>query len=92
MTDRAEKLRQQILSLTAEYHAEAFPKREFVPGSSPVPVSGKTIGPEDICSVVDSALDGWFTTGRFAKEFERKLAASSASVPPLSSTQAPPRI
>ena len=25
-------------------------------------------------SVVDSALDGWFTTGRFAKEFERKLA------------------
>ncbi len=74
MTERAEQLRKQILSLTAEYHAEAFPKRDFVPGSSPVPVSGKTIGPEDICSVVDSALDGWFTTGRFAKEFERKLA------------------
>ena len=28
----------------------------------------------DICSVVDSALDGWFTTGRFAREFERRLA------------------
>ena len=25
-------------------------------------------------AVVDSALDGWFTTGRWAKEFERKLA------------------
>jgi CDP-4-dehydro-6-deoxyglucose reductase, E1 len=74
MTERAEQLRQQILLLTAEYHAEAFPLREFVPGTSTVPVSGKVIGPEDICSVVDSALDGWFTTGRFAKEFERQLA------------------
>ena len=25
-------------------------------------------------SVIDSALDAWFTTGRFAEEFERKLA------------------
>ena len=29
---------------------------------------------DDIGAVVDSALDGWFTTGRWAKEFERKLA------------------
>ncbi len=74
MSERAEQLRKQILALTAEYHAEAFPQREFVSGTSTVPVSGKVIGPEDLCSVVDSALDGWFTTGRFAKEFERKLA------------------
>jgi CDP-6-deoxy-D-xylo-4-hexulose-3-dehydrase len=74
MSERAEQLRKQILKLTAEYHAEAFPVREFVPGTSAVPVSGKVIGADDICSVVESALDGWFTTGRFAKEFERKLA------------------
>jgi CDP-6-deoxy-D-xylo-4-hexulose-3-dehydrase len=74
MSEKAERLRQQILELTAEYHAEAFPAREFVAGTSVVPVSGKVIGAEDICSVVDSALDGWFTTGRFAKDFERKLA------------------
>src|SRR5437868_7532012 len=74
MSNRAEQLRKQILALTAEYHAEAFPRREFVSGASPVPVSGKVIEAEDIQAVVDSALDGWFTTGRFAKEFERKLA------------------
>src|ERR1700691_4688224 len=74
MSERAALLRQQILELTAEYHAEAFPAKEFTPGSSVVPVSGKVIGADDICSVVDSALDGWFTTGRFAKDFERKLA------------------
>ena len=74
MTDKAAALRQQILDLTAQYHAEAFPPKEFMPGTSVVPVSGKVIGADDICSVVDSALDAWFTTGRFAKDFERKLA------------------
>ena len=74
MSDQAEELRRQILELTAQYHAAKFLAREFVPGESVVPVSGKVIDAEDICSVVDSALDGWFTAGRFAREFERRLA------------------
>jgi CDP-6-deoxy-D-xylo-4-hexulose-3-dehydrase len=74
MSERSEQLRQQILELTAEFHAEAFAKREFVPGTSVVPVSGKVIDAADMSAVVDSALDGWFTTGRWAKDFERKLA------------------
>jgi CDP-6-deoxy-D-xylo-4-hexulose-3-dehydrase len=74
MSERSEQLRQQILQLTAEFHAEAFAKRDFVPGSSVVPVSGKVIDAADMSAVVDSALDGWFTTGRWAKDFERKLA------------------
>ena len=74
MTEKATQLRQQILALTEEFYAEAFPAKEFVAGSSVVPVSGKVIDGKDVASVVDSALDAWFTTGRFAKEFERKLA------------------
>src|SRR6201992_950570 len=74
MSERSEQLRQQILQLTAEFHAEAFAPKTFVPGSSAVPVSGKVIDAADMSAVVDSALDGWFTTGRWAKEFERKLA------------------
>ncbi len=74
MSERAEQLKQQILELTAQYHAEAFPQREFVPGTSVVPVSGKVIRADDMSAVVESALDGWFTTGRWAKEFEKKLA------------------
>jgi CDP-6-deoxy-D-xylo-4-hexulose-3-dehydrase len=62
------------LALTAEYHAEAFRALGFVPGSSAVPVSGKVIDAADMSAVVESALDGWFTTGRWAKEFEKKLA------------------
>jgi CDP-6-deoxy-D-xylo-4-hexulose-3-dehydrase len=71
---KAEQLRQQILSLTREYHAEAFPPRAFIPGTSAVQVSGKVIDAEDLCAVVESGLDAWFTTGRWAKEFEKQLA------------------
>jgi len=74
MTEKAAKLREQILALTAEFHAEAFGAREFVPGQSSVPVSGKVIRADDMAACVDAVLDGWFTTGRWAKEFERKLA------------------
>lgn len=74
MTDRAAQLRQQILDLSIQYFAEAFPAPEFACGQSPVPVSGKLIDGGDLSSVIDSALDCWFTTGRFAEEFERKLA------------------
>ena len=74
MAGRADLIRQQIIALTAEYHAEAFPAREFVAGESAVPVSGKVIDAADMQAVVESALDGWFTTGRFAREFEKKLA------------------
>jgi CDP-6-deoxy-D-xylo-4-hexulose-3-dehydrase len=74
VSERAQQLREQILELTAEYHREAFPSRDYQPGKSPVPVSGKVIDGTDLRSVVDSALDCWFTTGRFAKAFEKKLA------------------
>jgi CDP-4-dehydro-6-deoxyglucose reductase, E1 len=74
VSKRAQQLREQILELTAEYHREAFPSHDYQPGKTPVPVSGKVIDGADLCSVVDSALDCWFTTGRFAKAFEKKLA------------------
>jgi CDP-6-deoxy-D-xylo-4-hexulose-3-dehydrase len=74
MTKNAAQLRQQILDLSAQYFREAFPPPGFQPGQSPVPISGKVIDADDLSSLVDSALDCWFTTGRFAKEFERKLA------------------
>jgi CDP-4-dehydro-6-deoxyglucose reductase, E1 len=74
MNARAQQLREQIRALTAKYHREAFPKTGFDPGKSTVPVSGKVINEADLCSVVDSALDGWFTTGRFARAFETKMA------------------
>lgn len=69
------QLRQLILDLVGEYARRHHAPRDFAPGESPVPVSGKVYGAEDMRSLVDSALDFWLTTGRFNAEFEEKLAA-----------------
>ena len=74
MTTRAEELRARILELVAEYQAEAFGPEKFVPGSSAVPVAGRVFDAGDMQSLVDSSLDFWLTTGRFAAQFERSFA------------------
>jgi CDP-6-deoxy-D-xylo-4-hexulose-3-dehydrase len=69
------EIREQIRGLVAEYYEAEFSPKAFVPGKSPVPVSGRVFDAEDIQSLVDSGLDFWLTTGRFASQFEKEFAA-----------------
>ena len=71
---RADELRSQIREMVSSYHREAFPAGPFVPGETPVPVSGRVFDEEEIQYLVDSSLDFWLTTGRFADQFEREFA------------------
>ena len=71
---RADHLRAQIAELVRDYHAEQFAPAAFVPGTTPVPVSGKVFDDADMVSLTDSALDFWLTTGRFASAFEERFA------------------
>lgn len=69
-----EELRRQILLQVREFAGVQWGKAPFVPGVTPVPVSGRVFDADDVESLVDSSLDFWLTTGRFAAEFERRLA------------------
>ena len=71
----ADELRARILALVAEYATEQWPATSFVPGTTPVPVSGKVFDGTDVQHLVDASLDFWLTTGRFAREFEASFAA-----------------
>ncbi len=51
----------------------ALAEQPFMPGQTPVPPSGKLIGAPEMRHMVDAALDGWLTTGRFNDAFERRL-------------------
>lgn len=44
-----------------------------MPGETPVPVSGKVIGGEELLNLVEASLDGWLTAGRFNDAFELAL-------------------
>jgi CDP-6-deoxy-D-xylo-4-hexulose-3-dehydrase len=74
MSENSDRLRARILELVADYATEAFPEKQFVPGETPVPVSGRVFDAQDIQSLVDSGLDFWLTEGRFAKQFEKQFA------------------
>jgi CDP-4-dehydro-6-deoxyglucose reductase, E1 len=74
MSPRAEELRQQISELVRAYYDEAFAPTDFVPGESPVQVSGRVFDAEELVHLVESGLDFWLTTGRFAEKFERQFA------------------
>ena len=71
--EKAQALREQILSLVEDYAALAHAPKEFQPGVSSVPVSGKVYGASDMRSLVDASLDFWLTTGRFNSAFEERL-------------------
>ena len=74
MGSQAESLRECILDLVSEYHALAFAPCPFIAGETPVPVSGRVFDASDIRSLVDSSLDFWLTTGRFAAQFEKQFS------------------
>lgn len=69
------EMREAIMDM-AEFYADKFhAPRDFEPGYSPVPVSGKVIGGPEMRSLIDSALDFWLTGGRFNTKFEQRMRA-----------------
>ena len=49
-------------------------KKNFIPGETLIPPSGKLIGFEETKNMVLASFDGWLTTGRFNSEFQTKLS------------------
>lgn len=75
MSEAAADLRADILERVRAFHKANWPAREFVPGKSVIPVSGKVFDDAELVALVDSSLDFWLTAGRFADQFERDFAA-----------------
>jgi CDP-6-deoxy-D-xylo-4-hexulose-3-dehydrase len=72
--DPAAALRMQIASLVQQFAELTLAPKPFLPGESPVPVSGKVLGTKELQLMVEASLDGWLTTGRFNAAFEERLA------------------
>lgn len=71
---KLDELRAQIATLVEAYATEAYAPKPFQPGQTAVPPAGKVLGASELKHMVDAALDGWLTTGRFNDAFERRLS------------------
>ena len=68
--------REKIKSMVADYYRDfKAPDKEknFEPGDR-ISYASRVFDEKEMCSLVDSALDFWLTTGRFADEFEKEFA------------------
>ena len=74
MKENTLKIKDQIFNLVNDYSKINFKNKEFIPGESEVPVSGKVIGNLELKNMVEASLDGWLTTGRFNDQFEKKIS------------------
>ncbi len=61
--------RAKILEQVSEY-VKSKPNEKFVPGETWVRYAGRVFDDEEYLSLVDAALDGWITAGRYSEEFE----------------------
>lgn len=71
---KSDELRDKILALVQEYYEETYADETFVAGETAVPVSGRVFDADEMIHLVDSSLDFWLTTGRYAEQFEQEFA------------------
>lgn len=74
MKDAKTVMKAKIVELVAQYYDVAFEQAPFVPGQTPIPVSGRVFDAQDIQLAVEASLDFWLTSGRFTKQFEQEFA------------------
>jgi CDP-4-dehydro-6-deoxyglucose reductase, E1 len=67
-------LRQQVFAAVLDYYQFKFAHKQFILGQTYIPVSGKVFDEQELVKLVDSSLDFWLTTGRYAAEFEQRFA------------------
>jgi len=65
--------RKEILAMVREYCERFHNKDRFEPGRK-IAYASRVYDSEEMCNLVDSALDFWLTGGRFTQEFEEMLA------------------
>ncbi|MCU7242402.1 MAG: lipopolysaccharide biosynthesis protein RfbH [Microcystis aeruginosa WS75] len=73
-SEQEQYLRSQVFQSVQKYYDFKFQPRAFVAGQTYIPVSGKVFDEQELVKLVDSSLDFWLTTGRYAAEFEERFA------------------
>lgn len=68
------KLKEQILDLVKQYYEEQFISEKPYKEGERINYAGRVFDSEEMVNLVDSALEFWLTSGRYAKEFEQGLA------------------
>ncbi|MDD5449029.1 MAG: lipopolysaccharide biosynthesis protein RfbH [Candidatus Omnitrophica bacterium] len=67
-------IKKEIFKLIRKFHKAKGVDKEFIPGKTAIPYATRVYDSAELINLVDSSLDFWLTSGRYAKEFENKFA------------------
>ncbi|MDQ1632605.1 MAG: CDP-4-dehydro-6-deoxyglucose reductase [Frankiaceae bacterium] len=74
---RRQPTRQSILADVAEVvRQELAAKRPFMPGNTVVPYAARVYDEREVVALTEASLEFWLTAGRWARRFEKGLAAT----------------
>src|SRR3989339_625714 len=74
MEDKDKNLREKAIKAAIEYYEYKHKnKKDFAPGDR-IPYAGRVFDDKEITNLIDSSLDFWLTTGRYAEKFEKEFA------------------
>lgn len=68
------KDRENILKLVQDYYSKYHVKEKKFTCGQKIPYASRVYDSEEMCNLVDAALEFWLTSGRYTDLFERKLA------------------
>jgi len=68
------EIRSEIFEHVREFYASKI-QEGFNPGTTRINYAGRVYDEKELISLVDASLDFWLTTGRYADQFEKDLAA-----------------
>jgi CDP-6-deoxy-D-xylo-4-hexulose-3-dehydrase len=67
-------LQEEADKLAATAVSELHPEKNFIPGESAVPVTGKVFGQPEISAAMQASADFWLTAGPYTERFESRFA------------------
>ncbi len=70
----SENIDDLVQGLVRDSMLEFHPERDFIPGESAIPVTGKVFGTPEIEAAVKASLDFWLTAGPYTEAFESRFA------------------
>ncbi|MDB8566200.1 lipopolysaccharide biosynthesis protein RfbH [Turicibacter sanguinis] len=72
---RLEELKEAIFINVKEYYQEKYQNSQlFIEGETYINYGGRYFDEKELLNLVESSLDFWLTTGRFARKFEQNFA------------------
>ena len=73
ISEKERKAREKILKQVEKYCRQYHTKAPYQEGDR-IPYASRVYDSDEMCNLVDSALEFWLTSGRYTDEFEKKFA------------------